>query len=99
MKKKVVFWRRDIPWYKNFHIAPITINGYLFFIGILFLVWAYQHDVAGYQEVYEDPCSYCNLEYACSVVGGIGWGMENGIVARQSVSGDSLVLNWTVNES
>lgn len=62
----------------NFHIKPITINGYLFVAFVLFMSWAYAQDVEEYKAVAEDPCSYCVAYGSC--VDGDDWWKEDGIM-------------------
>lgn len=59
------FWNKNIPWYKNFYFTTIKINGLLLFIIILFMAWSYQYDISAYKEVYEDACSYCDVQAIC----------------------------------
>lgn len=66
-KNKIVLWRKDIPWYKNFYMQPVIMNGYLVVAFILFMAWAYQADVQEYQDVVENPCAYCNVQALCTM--------------------------------
>ena len=80
-------WDKSVPWYMNFHIKPIKVNGYVFLLLVLFLSWSYAHDVESYKEVYESPCSYCPLvvlenssfgeRFVCNSGGDVLW-MMNG---------------------
>lgn len=91
-------WDRSVPWYMNFHVRPVTINGYVFLFLVLFLSWSYAHDVESYKVVYEDPCSFCGVADMCGgsvfvddVVGGDVFWMKN--FSSGSISDCSLMVS------
>lgn len=64
-KRKLQLWDQSIPWYKNL-IPRGSVPSWVFLLFILFSAWAYHHDTAAYEAVYEDPCAYCT---ACQETG------------------------------
>ena len=67
-------WDGKINW-KNFIFGGSIFKGLGFFLIIIFLAWSYQHDVAQYQDFYQevrsDPIAYCEkvrtaIDVSCS---------------------------------
>lgn len=56
-------WEGKIIW-KNFLFGAGFLKGFIWLVILLFLVWAYNHDVGAYQEFYEkvseNPVAYCS---------------------------------------
>lgn len=90
MKKSFTLWRKDIPWYMNFHIRPVTINGYAFLILVLFLAWGYAQDIEQYQYLAENPCAYCDVEAVCAIndYGG------DSIWMNKDIMNNSILDSW-----
>ena len=65
----------DVPfaWDKIIWKNLFKINVFMIFIAtsLLFVAWAYNHDIDSYRTIYESPCEFCKLNQQ------VCWNKEN----------------------
>lgn len=69
MKKKIVLWRKDIPWYKNFLLADW--RDYVLLLLVIVMIVSYKADTQACMKVLESPCDYCPRCQYCPTDAGL----------------------------